>query len=80
VTDTCLPVFYFMKNLRFASGDRIAIIANGKLQCVGSSMFLKSNYGDGYQLTLLKKVRMLDVIRRLRHELRRTQMNWEIPQ
>ena len=37
-------------------GDRIAIITNGKLQCCGSSLFLKSTYGDGYNLTLLKKV------------------------
>ncbi|KAL1124646.1 hypothetical protein AAG570_001270 [Ranatra chinensis] len=32
--------------------DRIAIIANGKLQCCGSSVFLKSLYGSGYHLTV----------------------------
>ncbi|XP_076818416.1 ATP-binding cassette sub-family A member 2-like isoform X1 [Clavelina lepadiformis] len=37
-------------------GDRIAIISNGKLQCCGSSLFLKSMYGEGYSLTLLKKM------------------------
>jgi ATP-binding cassette subfamily A (ABC1) protein 3 len=26
-------------------GDRIAIMANGKLQCCGSSFFLKKKYG-----------------------------------
>jgi len=26
-------------------GDRIAILANGRLQCFGSSMFLKKKYG-----------------------------------
>ena len=36
-------------------GDRIAIISKGKLQCCGSSLFLKSNYGNGYYLTLTKK-------------------------
>ena len=36
-------------------GDRIAIISNGRLRCVGSSLFLKSHFGDGYQLTLVKK-------------------------
>ncbi|CAB3983284.1 ATP-binding cassette sub-family A member 2 isoform X4 [Paramuricea clavata] len=36
-------------------GDRIAIISEGKLQCLGSSLFLKSNFGDGYNLTLVKK-------------------------
>ena len=36
-------------------GDRIAIISNGKLQCCGTSLFLKSHYGKGYYLTLTKK-------------------------
>ena len=36
-------------------GDRIAIISEGKLQCLGSSLFLKSHFGDGYNLTLVKK-------------------------
>uniref|UniRef100_H3CEJ3 ATP-binding cassette sub-family A member 2 n=1 Tax=Tetraodon nigroviridis TaxID=99883 RepID=H3CEJ3_TETNG len=36
-------------------GDRIAIISNGKLQCCGSPLFLKSTYGDGYKLTLVKR-------------------------
>ncbi|GAB1598321.1 ATP-binding cassette sub-family A member 7-like [Argonauta hians] len=35
-------------------GDRIAIISNGKLQCCGSSLFLKKQYIDGYYLTLVK--------------------------
>lgn len=35
-------------------GDRIAIISHGKLCCVGSSLFLKSNFGGGYYLTLVK--------------------------
>lgn len=35
-------------------GDRIAIISNGKLQCCGSSLFLKNYYGSGYYLTLVK--------------------------
>ncbi|XP_052449004.1 ATP-binding cassette sub-family A member 2 isoform X3 [Carassius gibelio] len=36
-------------------GDRIAIISHGKLKCCGSPLFLKSTYGDGYKLTLVKK-------------------------
>ncbi|XP_048589175.1 phospholipid-transporting ATPase ABCA1-like isoform X2 [Nematostella vectensis] len=36
-------------------GDRIAIISQGKLQCCGTSLFLKSHYGNGYYLTLTKK-------------------------
>lgn len=35
-------------------GDRIAIIAHGKLRCCGSSLFLKSHFGNGYYLTLVK--------------------------
>ena len=27
-------------------GDRIAIMANGKLQCSGTSMYLKQEYGE----------------------------------
>uniref|UniRef100_A0A8C5TRP1 ATP-binding cassette sub-family A member 2 n=1 Tax=Malurus cyaneus samueli TaxID=2593467 RepID=A0A8C5TRP1_9PASS len=37
-------------------GDRIAIISHGKLKCCGSPLFLKSTYGDGYKLTVVKKV------------------------
>lgn len=33
-------------------GDRIAIISSGKLQCVGSGMYLKNRYGQGYRLTI----------------------------
>ncbi|XP_077864040.1 phospholipid-transporting ATPase ABCA1-like [Saccoglossus kowalevskii] len=36
-------------------GDRIAIISQGKLKCCGSSMFLKSQFGNGYYLVLVKK-------------------------
>ncbi len=35
-------------------GDRIAIMANGKLVCCGSSLFLKRLYGVGYLLTAVK--------------------------
>ena len=36
-------------------GDRIAIISQGKLCCCGSSLYLKSQYGSGYYLTLVRK-------------------------
>jgi ATP-binding cassette subfamily A (ABC1) protein 3 len=36
-------------------GDRIGIMAEGKLICVGSSMFLKNRFGVGYNLTFVKK-------------------------
>lgn len=35
-------------------GDRIAIMAGGKLQCCGSSFFLKKRYGAGYLLVVVK--------------------------
>ena len=35
-------------------GDRIGIMANGKLTCLGTSMFLKNKFGVGYNLTLVK--------------------------
>lgn len=34
--------------------DRIAIMAEGRLRCVGSSLFLKKTFGVGYQLTIEK--------------------------
>nr|XP_023023597.1 ATP-binding cassette sub-family A member 3-like [Leptinotarsa decemlineata] len=35
-------------------GDRIAIMADGELQCCGSSFFLKKKYGAGYRLIMEK--------------------------
>jgi ABC-type multidrug transport system ATPase subunit len=40
-------------------GDRIAIMAEGKVQCTGSSLFLKKRYGVGYNLVIAKKDRQL---------------------
>ena len=36
-------------------GDRIAIMAKGKLRACGSSLFLKNHFGVGYNLTIEKK-------------------------
>jgi len=35
-------------------GDRIGIMASGQMTCLGSSIFLKSKFGEGYNLTLVK--------------------------
>ena len=35
-------------------GDRICIMADGKVQCCGTSMFLKKRFGIGYDLRLTK--------------------------
>ncbi|XP_077981076.1 phospholipid-transporting ATPase ABCA1-like [Glandiceps talaboti] len=40
-------------------GDRIAIISQGKLKCCGSSLYLKSQFGNGYYLVLVKKSKKL---------------------
>jgi len=36
-------------------GDRIGIMANGGIECLGSSLFLKNRYGAGYKLTMVKQ-------------------------
>ena len=36
-------------------GDRIAIMAEGKVQCSGSSLFLKNHYGVGYHIVMVKQ-------------------------
>lgn len=38
-------------------GDRIAIMAEGDVQCTGSSLFLKNRFGVGYNLVIAKKSR-----------------------
>ena len=53
-------------------GDRIAIIAQGQLRCCGTSLFLKSQYGTGYYLTLVKKELGRNVKRQASVELSRT--------
>ena len=32
-------------------GDRIAIMANGELQCFGTSLFLKKKYGECFRIS-----------------------------
>ena len=38
-------------------GDRIGIMAQGRLVCLGTSLFLKKRYGVGYNLTMEKTSR-----------------------
>ena len=37
-------------------GDRIAIMGDGHLRCMGSSLFLKERFGVGYQLVIEKRI------------------------
>lgn len=36
-----------------ALSDRITIINQGEVRCIGTPIFLKTNYGDGYRLTII---------------------------
>ena len=38
-------------------GDRIGIMCKGQLQCLGSSLFLKSRFGVGYKITFVTEHR-----------------------
>ncbi len=33
-------------------GDKIGIVAKGRLQCIGSALHLKQKYGAGYRITV----------------------------
>ena len=33
--------------------DRIAVVCDGKLKCIGTPLFLKNTFGDGYRITLV---------------------------
>lgn len=48
---TILLTTHFMEEADVL-GDRIGIMAGGKLQCSGTPMFLKKYYGTGYTLKL----------------------------
>ena len=36
-------------------GDRVGIMNEGELVCLGSPLYLKNRYGTGYTLTVIKK-------------------------
>lgn len=36
-------------------GDRVGVMVNGQLKCIGSSLFLKNRFSDGFKLTMVKK-------------------------
>ena len=33
--------------------DRIAVVSEGVLKCVGTSLYLKNTYGDGYRVNII---------------------------
>lgn len=34
-------------------GDRIAVIVDGEFKCIGTPLYLKNNFGDGYRITIV---------------------------
>ena len=40
--------------------DRIAVISDGQVKCIGSSLNLKNTYGDGYRISLVLKTSGLE--------------------
>eukprot|EP00916_Digyalum_oweni_P011084 GHVL01018421.1.p1 GENE.GHVL01018421.1~~GHVL01018421.1.p1 ORF type:complete len:1638 (-),score=198.16 GHVL01018421.1:51-4964(-) len=50
INRTIILTTHFMEEADYL-GDRIAIMAHGKLMCLGTSMFLKLRFGVGYTLT-----------------------------
>lgn len=34
-------------------GDRIAVIVDGEFKCIGTPLYLKNNFGDGYKITIV---------------------------
>ena len=42
-------------------GDRIAVMADGKVKCCGSSLFLKRKYGVGYTFVVSLNISVEDV-------------------
>ena len=35
--------------------DRVCVIVDGQLKCIGTSLNLKNNYGDGYRIAIITK-------------------------
>jgi ABC-type multidrug transport system, ATPase component len=50
--DRCIVLTTHFMDEADLLGDRIAIMAEGNLRCVGSSLFLKKQYGVGYHVTI----------------------------
>jgi len=44
-------------------GDRIGIMAHGKLKCIGTSLHLKNKFGLGYRLNLSTSVELQDELK-----------------
>ena len=36
-----------------ALSDRIAVLVSGKLNCIGTPLYLKNNFGEGYKFIII---------------------------
>ena len=52
-----------------ALADRIAVLSEGKLQCLGTSLYLKHNFGDGYRLSIMTDVENSDKVKSIIRQL-----------
>ncbi|KAL7719750.1 ABC transporter [Entamoeba marina] len=59
---TVLMTTHYMDEAEVLS-DKIAIMSNGKVQCIGSSIHLKSKYGTGYVLTVNTDLNDVDKVK-----------------
>ena len=41
-------------------GDRIAVIVDGEFKCIGTPLYLKNNFGDGYRITIVTEQSNVD--------------------
>eukprot|EP01015_Nassula_variabilis_P027738 TRINITY_DN5724_c0_g1_i2.p1 TRINITY_DN5724_c0_g1~~TRINITY_DN5724_c0_g1_i2.p1 ORF type:complete len:166 (-),score=33.72 TRINITY_DN5724_c0_g1_i2:39-536(-) len=48
-----------------ALSDRIAVIVDGSLKCIGTPLYLKSTFGEGYRLTLTSEVEQVNQLKQL---------------
>jgi len=44
-------------------GDRIAIMAHGKVRCVGNSLHLKKRFGDGYRINIATSMEQAPLVK-----------------
>ena len=49
-------------------GDRIGIMNEGELTCIGTPLYLKNKYGTGYSLTVVKKPAESEIINKVNND------------
>ena len=50
-----------------ALSDRIAVLVSGKLNCIGTPLYLKNNFGEGYKFIIIEfKLKSMNFLVRLK--------------